>query len=146
MELPLVRITTEHQFEVAVTDTKFSVDVSELRPYLATQGNWCVVPLHLSTTKPLIWSEDAEFKQGFQLVSFQVLSGSGYPLSLVEFSSTEFERQGRSVFFFSSCRRIYPITHKSNLLFFELRGLDGREVRLPPDGKLLLGLALQQYS
>ena len=146
MEYLLENITSEHQFEVVRNQPRFYIDVGELRPFRVSEGNWCLVPLHVSSTQPLQFASDAEFKQGFQLVSYQCLSGRDKPLSVAHFSAKAYQEAGNSVVFDKPFQRPYPITHKSSLLYLELRALDGTALALPAGGQILLGLALLQYA
>ncbi len=146
MEFLLEHVTSEHQFAVVRNQPRFYVEAGELRPFLVTEGNWALVPLYLSTTKPLQFSAEVEFSQGFQLVSYQCLSGKDKPLSIAQFCAKEFADNNNSVIFSSRPCRPYPLTHKSDLLYLELRALDGQPVSLPAGGQILLGLSLLQYA
>ncbi len=141
MTLSLVHIASEHQFEIARNSSNFWLETGRLSPYQVTEGTWCLVPLHLSTTQPL--SGPPPFNQGFQLLCYGALSGNNKPLSVCQFSLKAFERGGNCIVFEP---RPTLLNNASDKLFFQLLTLSGEPADLGEKGEVLLGVALQRLK
>ncbi len=141
MESWLPRIEAEHRFEVARTSTKFNLEVSLLRPYHVTEGVWCILPLHFSSSVPL--EAEAPFNTGYELVCYQTVSGSDKPLALFYINKADFDSAGRTVIFGDQHRPLL-LNKVSDRIYFHLRTLSGQPVQLAKGGQILLGVALLQ--
>ena len=136
-------VEAEHHFDLSGDSSEFELETGLLHPYLVTQGSWRISPLYFASLGgPL--TED----RGFKLLCYQTLSGSDKPLALFYLGSKEFEDKNRTVTFDQAHKlsRSLPITRKSDRLYFELRTLEGKKVKLAKDQKVRLGLAVLQVS
>lgn len=131
-----MHIISEHHFSVQSRDHQFRLVADSLLPYLVTQGNWVVRPLHLAgpIAKP-------EAFPGFRLRSPNVITENGEKLILTSFPFKSYQDQNNCMVF-NPTLQPSAITFKSDLLIFDLETLEGEPAQA--QGTLILGVALIQ--
>ncbi len=140
MNFPVDKVKVTHQFDVGRLTAQFSIHVEALRPYPANLGEWYLVPRYLVSTRPFK-TKTQYFDQIYTVTCIETTSGLDKPLSLVEFSAKDFADQKNSVVFKAVPTRL---NLKTELLYFELRCVDGTPLELDKGGEFQFGISLHQ--